>query len=95
MEILGQWHRYDWGMGPGMRGYGYGMSWSGDILSLIFWIVVIVGIIFLIRRLFFSYRPEGSGRTDGDTALDIIKKRYARGEIDKQEYEEKKRDMMT
>ncbi len=87
---------YDWGMGSGMMGYGYGMSWYGHILMLIFWVAVIVGIIFLIRWLVVSSHAVGQGTSQGtDTALDILRKRYARGEINKEEFEEKKKDLMT
>ncbi|GAH28033.1 unnamed protein product, partial [marine sediment metagenome] len=38
-------------MGPWMMGRGYGMGWFGPILTIAFWIAVIVGIVFLIRWL--------------------------------------------
>lgn len=93
-----QWRGYDWGMGGpgGMMGYGYGMSWMGGVFMMIFWIAVIVAIIFLIRWLFVSSRTTAHGPSHGgETALDILRKRYARGEIDKLEFEEKKKDLMT
>jgi putative membrane protein len=93
MNTLVQWRGYDWG--PGMMGYGYGMSWFGGIFMILFWIAVIVGIIFLIRWLVVASRSGGHQGVShgGDTALDILKKRYARGEINKQEFEEKKKDL--
>jgi putative membrane protein len=94
MNALVQWRGYDWG--PGMMGYGYGMSWSGGIFMILFWVAVIVAVIFLIRWLVVSSRSGGQAPTHGgDTALDILRKRYARGEIDKQEFEEKKKDLIT
>ena len=96
MNLLAQWRGYDWGMGSGMMGYGYGMSWYGHIFMLILWVAVIVAIVFLIRWLVVSSRTGGPREShDEDTALAILKKRYARGEIDKQEFEEKKKDLMT
>lgn len=96
MTFLVQSRGYDWGMGSGMMGYGYGMSWYGHILMLIFWVAVIVGIIFLIRWLVVSSQAGGQVTSQGaDTALDILRKRYARGEINKEEFEEKKKDLMT
>lgn len=96
MNLLVQSSGYDWGMGSGMMGYGYGMSWYGHILMLIFWVAVIVGIIFLIRWLVVSSQAGGQVTGHGaDTALDILRKRYARGEINKEEFEEKKKDLMT
>jgi putative membrane protein len=95
---LVQWRGYDWGMGgPGnMMGYGYGMSWMGGIFMIIFWVAVIVAIVFLIRWLLVASRTGAHGPVHGgESALDILKKRYARGEIDKQEFEEKKRELMT
>jgi putative membrane protein len=61
---------------------------------VIFWIAVIVGIVLLIRWLIISTRTPSHGTSSGESALDILKKRYARGEIDKQEFEEKKKDLM-
>jgi putative membrane protein len=96
MNALVQWRGYDWGWGPGMMGYGYGMSWFGHILMVVFWVAVIVGIIFLIRWLVAASRTGGQSLSHGgDTALDILKKRYARGEIDKQEFEERKKDLIA
>ncbi len=81
-------------MGPWMMGHGYGMGWFGPILMIAFWIAVIVGIVFLIRWLAFSTRAGGPKAHPEDSALEILKKRYARGEINKEEFEEKKKDLM-
>lgn len=85
-----------WGMGPAMMGweYGYGMGWFGFILMAAFWIAIIIGIVFLIRWLVISTRPEGSAPKSEDSALDILKKRYARGEIDRQEFEQRRKDLL-
>ncbi|MEE9611130.1 MAG: SHOCT domain-containing protein [Desulfatiglandales bacterium] len=98
-DVLTQGRGYDWGMGQGMMGqgmmgWGYGgMGWFWQILMMAFWIAVIVGIIFLIRWLVVSARTGSQGTTSGDSALEILKRRYARGEINKEEFEEKKRDL--
>ena len=93
---LSQWRGYEWGgMHPGgMMGWGYGMSWLSHIFMAAFWIAILVGIIFLIRWLIVSARPGSSKGGREDSALEILKRRYARGEIDKEEFEEKKRDLM-
>jgi putative membrane protein len=60
----------------------------------IFWILVIVGIIFLIRWLIHSTKGGAAGTQSGSGAIEILKERYARGEINKEEFEEKKKDLM-
>ena len=79
-------------MGPGMMNWGYGMGWGWSIIMMVFWIAVIVGIIFLIRWIALSTdrRHETSA---GDSAMEILRNRYARGEINKEEFEEKKKDL--
>ncbi len=74
-----------------MDGYGYGMMSGGYwILGLIFWILVIIGLVLLIKYLW-----EGGGAKRGEeSALEILKKKYARGEISKEEFEEKKKDLL-
>jgi putative membrane protein len=96
LDILSQWGG-GWGMGPGMMGgygMGYGMGWFGFIMMAVFWIAVIVGIIFLIRWLAVSTRARGREARPEDSALEILKRRYARGEIGKEEFEEKKKDLI-
>ena len=93
-DILAQGRGYDWGMGPGMMGWGYGMGWFGGIIMIAFWIAVIVGVVLLIRWLIMSTRTTSPATSSGESALEILKKRYARGEIDKEEFEEKKRDLL-
>ncbi len=69
--------------------YGWGMGGFGWLFMVIFWVLVIIGVIYLIRLVVGT---KGEGKTE--TALDILKKRYARGEINKEEYEEKKKDLV-
>jgi putative membrane protein len=91
--MLTQWRDYGWGHGPGMMGRGFGMGWLGLIMMAVFWVVVIVAIIFLIRWLSVSSSSKWHTLKPEESALEILKKRYARGEINKEEFEEKKKDL--
>ena len=84
-----------YGRGPGTMGWGYGIGWLWPIMMVVFWIAIIVGIIFLIRWLVVSTRTATRGAGFDDTPLEIIKRRYARGEINKEEFEEKRRDLAS
>jgi putative membrane protein len=53
------------------------------------WGSIITGGVFLLRSLV----RQGQRRSHEDSALEILKRRYARGEIGKQEYEEKRSDL--
>ncbi|MBS1112237.1 MAG: hypothetical protein H6Q95_529 [Nitrospirae bacterium] len=70
-------------------GYEWGMGF-GWIFMIIFWVVVIIGVVYLIKLI------AGGTKSDekSETALDILKKRYAKGEISKEEFEEKKKDLL-
>lgn len=59
------------------------------LMMLVFWGVVITGIVLVIRWLV----KEGKGARSTDIALDILRQRYARGDISKEEFEAKKRDL--
>ncbi len=80
------------GYGPGMMGWGYGMGWFGPILMAVFWVALIAGIVFLVRWAAVSGRFREQGKSE-ESALDILKKRYARGEITKDEFEKMKKDI--
>ncbi len=77
---------YGWMHGPGMMG-----GWWWPIMMAVFWAAVIMAIFLLVRWLLTS--STGGTHPRQESALEILKKRYARGEIDKQEFEEKKKDL--
>jgi putative membrane protein len=81
-----------WRMGPGMMGWGT-MGWFGPIFMIVFWAMIIALVVLIIRRL-LSSTQERPGGSLGESALDILKKRYARGEINRQEFEEMKKDLL-
>lgn len=58
-----------------------------------FWVLVIVGIVLLV--VWHLNQTRLSPAKHDETALEILKKRYARGEIDKNEFEEKKKDLLS
>jgi putative membrane protein len=81
------------GMG-GMMGWGWGPAgnpwWS--ILSLLFWLLVLAGLALLVASAFRQVQP-GVDRTAASRALEILKERYARGEITREQYEQMRRDL--
>jgi putative membrane protein len=66
------------------------MGWLRPLFMVAFWALIITGGIFLIRFLI----RQGQGRGREDSALEILKRRYALGEISKEEYEEKRKDLL-
>jgi putative membrane protein len=82
--------RGGWGMmGPGMMG-GFGWGWL-PLLVIVFWGLVIWGIVAAVRS---ASGRRGCDRSTTESALEVLKRRYAQGEIKKKEYEEKKRDLL-
>jgi putative membrane protein len=74
-------------MGPGMMG-GFGWGWL-PLLGIVFWGLVI----WVFVAAVLSTRTHECGSTSTESALEVLKRRYALGEIKKKEYEEKKRDL--
>lgn len=74
-------------MGQHMGGYGWGGL--GMLMMILFWALVI-GLIVLLVRSFGGASGGRSGPREQADALDILRERYARGEIDREEYEERK-----
>jgi putative membrane protein len=92
---LAQPGRYsDWHMGRLMMG-DWGVGWFGMIFMIIFWGLIIVGLVLLIRLLIQNASGKAhSGVSTGSKAMDILKERYARGEINLDEFESMKKDII-
>lgn len=75
----------NWGDGFGHMMWGGGFGMVGGLMMLLFWGAIIALIVFAIRG--FS---AGSGSSSKSDAAEILRERYAKGEIDDEEYERRK-----
>lgn len=73
-------------MMDGFGGHGWGMGW-GWIIGLAFLIVIVWVVVRLVNH------NNQSGKISDKSAMDILKEKYARGEINKQEFEERKKEL--
>lgn len=78
-----------------MMGYGWGGWLVGGLVMLLFWGGLIALVVFTVRAFAGTNRDKTRQAPSGETALDILKRRYAQGEIDKAEYEVMRRDIET
>lgn len=73
-----------------MWGWGWGGGWHpGMFFGPLLWIIVIFGLVALFTR-YGLWGHHGYHRRPGG-ALDILEERFARGEIDKAEFDEKRK----
>ncbi len=63
------------------------MMWFGMLLLMLLMVLLCVALM--------KWLMGQGGASREDSALDILNKRYARGVIDRQEFEERKRDLLT
>lgn len=92
------------GVAPGMmRGFGFrpfvfgafGLGWLGLLLRLLVWGVIIGGVILLAGWVASAIRQPVAVAPSRETPLDILKMRYAKGEITKEQYDQLKHDLET
>ena len=78
--------------------YGNYFGWSsgsmigwvgGGIMMVVFWGLIIYLIVWAVKKM------SGTDSHSNSNALDVLKDRYAKGEIDKKEFEEKSRDIKS
>jgi len=77
-----------------MMNFGYnpfGFGFFGPIMMILFWGLIIFAVVALVRWM--AGQGGGGHHHEDNSALNILKERYAKGEIDKKEFEEKKKEL--
>lgn len=80
-------HEYWGNMG---MGFGYGVGW---IIQLALWVLIIVAIIWLVKWAMKETHARDHKKRE-DEAVHILRERYARGEISKEEFKERRQELM-
>jgi putative membrane protein len=76
-------HNDMWAAGPWTMPHGMMMGGGMGFLMMLFWAVVLIALVLLISAVFSGRRPS----SHTESALEILQKRYARGEIDKDRFD--------
>lgn len=80
-----------------MGGQGFGLgSWGiiAMILNLLFFLLVLVGIVLLVYWIIKQFVPGGTSMPSSESkALEVLKERYAKGEITEKEYQRMKKEL--
>lgn len=69
-----------------MMNFGFG----GGIMMFLFWAAIIIFIVWVAKEI----GGRNHEKSNSNSALDILKERYAKGEINKEEFEQKKKDIV-
>ena len=86
--------RGDWSQGGpmgSMMSWGWGPMMFGGVMMIVFWGGIILLIVLLVRWIGGSSQSGGLNAPPQAMPLDILKERFAKGEIDKKEYEERRK----
>lgn len=98
----GIWFLYDQ---RGPYHYGYGLPWTDmphglmvgaggmGVVMVLFWVIVLVALVLLVYGVVSALHPASGGEKKETDALEILKRRYARGDIDRAEYQSKRREL--
>ena len=78
-------HPHMWG---GEWGGGWGGMFLGPVFGILFIAAIAIAVVLVVRALGGGSAARGGA---GRSALDILDERFARGEIDREDYEERKR----
>jgi len=84
--------RYGFGCGEGwgsMMDFGY-FGFGGMFMGMVFIVILVAAAVYWLVR---ETRAKTDGQAPGETPLDILKKRYAKGEMTKEEFERVKKDL--
>lgn len=72
--------------------WGFGILWM--VMVTAFWLLILLGLVLAVRWLWRAGPGIRPVQLSEESALEILRKRYARGEIGKEEFEAKKRDLL-
>ncbi len=82
-----------YGDNPHMGAWGWGGMILGPIMMIVFIAVAVVVVVLLVRRLGGPGHGGALHSPPGKMPLDMLKERFAKGEIDKEEFEERRRTL--
>jgi putative membrane protein len=75
--------------------YGNGFSWLGGAGMMIFWVLILVAVVWGVVYFARKSGQSNAAITHVESPLDVVKRRYAAGEINKEQFEEMKRNLGT
>lgn len=73
--------------------YGFGFPWMGGIAMMLLWVVVLGAIVWAVVAAARSGRQSNPGLPRSESPLDVLQRRYAAGEINREQLEEMKRNL--